>query len=423
MQSTIKEKIHKLETELHLTSQSELFMANNKKFKEKCAQWDKRDITLFVGDNLTYLAELASHHKGIVDLCYIDPPYNTGSKFLYNDTRRSQPDSLFGSHSSWMSFMLPRLVTAQEILKDNGLIAISIDDYEYANLKILMDRIFGGGNFIGNIIVCRSKNGKGSKKNIAPNHEYLLIYGKSSQAGLRGQPDDTIYDKSDQHGEYRIDGLFRKKGQESLRSERPNMYYPIFFNPSSGEVSIDPISDWQIVYPVDSKGVERRWLWSSETARGRSWQLFASKKGTIYVKNYASNGSGEKRKKVRTLWTNTEFYTERATKELKELFGKKVFDTPKPIEFIKKIIDIADISSNAVIMDFFAGSATTAHAVSELNNLDQGARKCILMETNDTIPQNHIARHANFDRISDISETRLKIVQENFPSIKYQVIE
>ena len=188
MLSIIDLKIRELVKSLGLEAQHHILFSE----REICdvgLHWRQTDTTLFVGDNLPYLNEIALRSPRIVDFCYIDPPYNTGSKFLYNDSRKSDACSHFGAHSAWMSFMLPRLVAAKEMLKDSGVIAISIDDYECAYLKILMDCIFGEENFIGNVIVCRSKNGKGSKKNLASNHEYLMIYGKSDKAALRGQAD------------------------------------------------------------------------------------------------------------------------------------------------------------------------------------------------------------------------------------------
>lgn len=421
MLSTIDLKISKLQKELGLEVQQYSSFEHTEGFQEACQSWINADTTLFIGDNLIYLKELAIMSPEIVDMCYIDPPYNTGSKFLYEDNRKSEVRGMFGTHSAWMSFMLPRLVAAREILKETGIISISIDDYEQAYLKILMDRIFGEDNFIGSIVVCRSKNGKGSKKNLATNHEYLLIYGKSKQAGLRGQSDETDYNKQDEFGQYRVDGLFRKKGEASLRTDRPNMFYPLYFNPSSGKVSIEAVKGWNTAYPIDSKGIERRWLWGLDTARERAWQLYASKNGVVYVKNYAGNDEAEKRTKVRTLWIDTDFYTEKGTNEIKNIFGSKVFDTPKPIEYIKKIIDVCS-NGNAVILDFFAGSGTTAQAAAALNRTDKGTRKCILMESDCEIPPKHIARDSGFQRISDITQERLKIIKSEEDSFEFKII-
>lgn len=420
MLSKIDLQISNLENELGLQTAKYESCEGNEELHNIYQSWTNTDTTLFVGDNLVYLKELATHSPEIVDMCYIDPPYNTGSKFLYNDKRKSESAGTFGTHSSWMNFMLPRLVSAREMLKKTGVICISIDDYEHAYLKILMDRVFGEENFIGNIVVCRSKNGKGSKKNLATNHEYLLIYAKSKQAVLRGQVDETAYNKQDEHGEYRVDGLFRKKGEASLRTDRPNMFYPIYFDPINGKVSIEPIEGWKIKYPIDSKGTERRWLWGQDTARERSWQLYASKNGVIYVKNYAGNKEVEKRTKIRTLWNSTDFYTEKGTNEIKEIFGSKIFDTPKPLEYIKKIIDVCS-ENNAVILDFFAGSGTTAQAVADLNKIDGGTRKCILMESDCKIPLNHLAKKSGFERIADITEERLRLIQNKEPSYTFKI--
>lgn len=419
MTSIIDLKISRLEKSLNLETQCNLSL-DEKDAHSALLDWSQADTTLFVGDNLPYLKEMALRSPGVVDMCYIDPPYNTGSKFLYHDSRKSEASGHFGTHTAWMGFMLPRLVAAREILKDSGVIAISIDDYEYAYLKILMDCIFGDDNFIGNVIVCRSKNGKGSKKNLASNHEYLLIYGKSDKANLRGQKDETLYDKQDRFGKYRVDGLFRKKGEASLKTDRPNMFYPLYFNPESGEVSVEPVASWSVTYPIDSKGIERRWLWGTETAKERSWQLYASKNGVIYVKNYSGDEVTEKRTKVRSLWTETEFYTERGTNEINKLFGAKVFDTPKPLAYIKKIIDVCS-SDDALILDFFAGSGTTAHAISELNDINNGKRKCILMESDSEIPAKHLARKMGFTTISEITEKRLQIIKESQNKFSFQV--
>lgn len=377
-----------------------------------------KDCVLYLGDNLSHLLSLALSHSQHVDLCYIDPPYNTGSSFLYNDSRQAPKVGPFGRHTAWMQFMLPRLVAAKEILSEDGVIAVSIDDYEQVYLRLLMDHIFGEQNFIGNIVVCRSKNGKGSKKNVAANHEYLVIYGKSKLAHLRGAPDNaSSYDKKDEYGLFRIDGLFRKKGEASLRSDRPNLFYPLYYD-TAGNVYVDAAPGLKKVLPLDAKGVERRWLWTQATTRKNLWKLYASANGVIYVKNYSHVN---KRTKIRTLWNSTAYYTERATAELKHIFGEKIFDTPKPMSFIKDILDQMG-RPDSVIMDFFAGSGTTAHAAHELNLADGGTRKTILMECKAEIPPKHIAREYGFKRVSDITIKRLDYINRVDRNFRYQVV-
>ncbi|QIO05017.1 site-specific DNA-methyltransferase [Acinetobacter shaoyimingii] len=423
MLSVIESKICKLQQEFSNDGTCDFTFDRSENNSFFSVDWSVNDVALFSGDNLTSLKKLLMTEPGIVDLCYIDPPYNTCSNFIYADNRKSPETGLLGSHEAWMQFMLPRLVIARELLKESGVIAISIDDYEFPYLKILMDRIFGEKNFIGNIVVCRSKNGRGSTKNLASTHEYLLVYGKSNKVALRGESDeDTIYDKADAYGKYRIDGLFRKKGEGSLKSDRPLMAFPLYANLETGEVSVDPCEGWEKVLPKDSKGIDRRWLWGETTTRERVWQLYSSKNGVIYVKNYAGKESGQKRKKIRTIWNDPSLYTERATNEITSIFGQKIFDTPKPIEFIKKIID-AMSEENALVLDFFAGSATTAHAIYELNKMNGANRKCILMESSDQIPNNHVAYAAGYKRIVDVSIARLKYIHDKDQEFKFEVFE
>jgi len=420
--SLIQNKINYLGRLLQLQSQSSLLMDSASVSPQRINPDELPASTVLIGDNLVYLMHFACTSSESVDFCYIDPPYNTGSKFLYHDNRKSDSSGPFGTHSEWMSFMLPRLIAAREMLKQNGVIAISIDDYEHVYLKVLMDRIFGEENFIGNIVTCRSKNGKGGKRNIAPSHEYLLVYGKTQESELRGQPDDdSSYNKADDYGKYKVDGLFRKKGEASLRTDRPNMYYPLYCHPESGQVFLDPAPGLMEIFPVDSKGIERRWLWGQDTARERAWQLYSSPKGVIYVKNYAGI-ENEKRTKVRTLWDNTAFYTERATNEITKLFGEKVFDTPKPLEYIKSIIDCM-ANRDAVILDFFAGSGTTAHAAMSLNMVDGGTRKTILMENDAPISHTHVSYKEGFRKTSDITVARLNKLREIFPEFSYMAYE
>lgn len=415
MLSEISRTINQLTMSMGLGSclQQEIFVDNrvlNLNFNQDCL--------LYSGDNLNGLSSLSETSPSSIGFCYIDPPYNCSGNFVYNDNRKGAPTGVWGKHSAWMEFMLPRLVLVHHLLKNDGAIAISIDDYEFPYLKILMDKVFGEEQFIGNIIVCRSKNGKGSKKNIASCHEYLVVYGKSKESSLRGVPDSLeLYDKSDEHGHYRVDGLFRKKGDGSLREERPNMHYPLYYN-DNGEVFVDSAPGLKEAFPIDSKGIERRWLWSKETARDRENQLYASKNGVIYVKNYFSTGD---RKKIRTLWDSPSYYTERGTKEVKNIFGKKVFDTPKPLNYIIDIIDQM-AKPNEVILDFFAGSGTTAHAAHILNQRDGGTRKVVLMESNEEIPKKHIASK-DFNIISDITAFRLRYLEETSDTYKYHVID
>jgi adenine-specific DNA-methyltransferase len=377
------------------------------------------ECALVKADNLAALCALNRQDEFKIDFCYIDPPYNTGSTFVYDDKRRINRGGLWGRHEDWMTFMLPRLTLAHGLLRNDGIIAISIDDYEYAHLKILMDAVFDEENYIATLIVCRSKNGKGGKANVAVNHEYVLVYGKTSESLLHGiaESDTEKYDREDEHGQFTIDGLFRKKGDASLREDRPNLYYPLYYA-QDGSVYADKINDHlHEVFPMDSKGVERRWLWGREKAKAESWKLYASKGGVIYVKNYNSDS---KRIKIRSIFDKLGYLTDRATTEIKEIYGDKVFETPKPLELIKDLIECC-CAKNAVILDFFAGTGTTAHAAYELNRTTNAYRKTILVEHPHPVSSTHMAGKNGFETTADITEFRLKKIRKDDPSFVYSL--
>lgn len=378
--------------------------------KDHHLSMNSADSFLFKGDNRTWLESFSGSLSNSVDLIYIDPPYNTHGKFLYNDSRKGIGGvHAFGTHSAWMEFMYERLISAHKLLKNTGIIAISIDDYEQPYLRILMDNVFGEDNFIANIVVMRSKNGKGSSKNVSHNHEYLLVYGKSDKSRVIGMPVSTeSYDKKDSFGLYKVDGLFRKKGDASLRIDRPNMFYPLYVSPTDGRVyTSNKLPGLIEVYPLDSKGVERRWLWGVEKATSESWKLYGSANGVIYVKNYYD---AQKRCKPKSIWDDNRYLTERATNEIKEIFGDKIFDTPKPLGLIEDVIDFFS-PSDAVVMDFFAGSGTTAHAVYNLNETHNAQRKVILVEDTQPVDSKHLSYKHGFRDVSDITVARLKYLE------------
>lgn len=377
------------------------------------------DCTLLRSDNAIALSHILSSKKAFVDLCYIDPPYNTGNTFVYRDKREGERSCLFGSHAAWMTFMLPRLVLAHELISEDGFIAVSIDDNEQPYLRFLLDRIFGEENFVGNLVVCRSSNGTGKNRGIAVNHDYILVYSKSSQAQIQGLPADPAkYDKEDSHGRFMLEGLFRKKGDSSRREDRPSMYYPLYYD-ADGNVSAKRThSDQKVAFPLDSKGVERRWLWGKEKAEQESWRLFASKSGIIYLKKYYSD---DKRIKVKSLWNDSGYLTQTATKQIEAIFGDRVFETPKPVELIEDVIKSFS-KKDAIILDFFAGTGTTAHAAFNLNRRDGGARKVILVEEEHPVQAGHLAFRHDFRTTADISEARLKYLSENDPSFVFSSV-
>ena len=385
------------------------------------ARLSNQQCNLIKADNLTALSWLLDQENQNIDFCYIDPPYNTGSTFVYHDKRQGKNASIWSKHHDWLAFMLPRLIATQLLLADDGVIAISIDDYEYPYLKILMDSVFGENNYIATLVVCRSKNGKGSKANVAVNHEYVLLYGKSEQSTLRGVEDQDLdkYNKEDEHGRFTIDGLFRKKGDASKRDDRPNMFYPLYYS-QDGKVYAKRISDdLREAWPIDSKGTERRWLWGPEKAQAESWKLYASPNGVIYVKNYSTPN---KRLKIRSILDKPEYLNDRASREIKQIFGDRVFETPKPINLIMDLIDCCS-PPESTVLDYFAGSGTTAHACHLLNKNKSANRKCILVEHNHFINKSHTANAAGFKTTADITEYRLNKLREDDQSFNFSSLE
>lgn len=379
------------------------------------------DCAFIKGDNLAVLSRLLENSENRVNFCYIDPPYNTGQSFAYSDSRLDGQSPVWGTHGNWMAFMLPRLVLLRALLAEDGILAISIDDYEYARLKIVLDCVFGEINHVATLVVTRSKNGKGSKAGVSVNHEYVLLYSQSRLGSLLGLPETQIeeYDKNDAHGWYKVDGLFRKKGDDSRREDRPKMFYPLYYDNLGNVYTENLTGELKTALPIDTSGVQRRWLWGMEKARSESWKLYASKGGVIYVKNYLTEG---KRIKVRSTWDDVRYLTEKATNEIKDIFGEKIFETPKPIALIEDLIECC-VKKDGLILDHFAGTGTTAHAAHLVNIKDKGSRQVILVEQNLPIPQKHIAHSCGFSTLANITEGRLLHVQSKFPSYVFKTYD
>ena len=334
------------------------------------------------GDNLDGLKHLLKSYARKVKCIYIDPPYNTGSDgFVYNDSYNFTVDELSdklsigeeqaarildltkrgsASHSAWLMFMYPRLLLARDLLCDDGAIFISIDDNEQANLKLICDDIFGEENCMG--CICRSTGQTTGQDSggLGSSFDYAFVYGRKPNLDIEGLPltdhDLKRFNNEDEFGKYAYDQL-RKTGSNDRREDRPNMYYAIK----------DP--DGNDVYPTATAGYDSRWRVEKKTYDQLVADDYILWKKTIrngeevwwpYVKYYREGRS----KRPSPLWTGLDG-NKKATREVRELFdGVKVFDYVKPIDFIKRIIQIApNMSENDIVLDFFSGSATTAHAV------------------------------------------------------------
>ena len=391
---------------------------------EESVDWDNTENLYIEGDNLEVLKLLQESYLGKVKMIYIDPPYNTGNDFIYNDDFKvsneeyaeesgeydeegnrmfKNTDSNGRFHSDWCSMMYSRLLVAKNLLKEDGVIFISIDDNEVENLKKICDEIFGNGNFIGNIIPIMNPRGSQSSANIAVNHEYILVLSKNiKNVKLKGleltESQKKEYNKSDEFGVYRELGL-RKRGADSRREDSPTMFYSIYFDEETGNISTKNKYDIEII-PRLSDGSEGRWRWSSKTVENEKNKLIVRKVNRksgleydVFTKDYLNPDTT---RKVTSIWDEKEINNEFGTELLKELFGNvKIFNYSKPLALLKKIISISSTKDD-LILDFFSGSASTAHAVMDLNFEDKLQRKFIMVQ----LPEDLEKAQKNMDKSS-----------------------
>ena len=367
---------HKERVDIELEENIPVLKENGKRFIDNGGEMN----FLIEGDNLAALKLLEKTHRGKVDLIYIDPPYNTGNKdFIYNDSFVDKNDGY--RHSKWLSFMEKRLKLAKSLMSSRGVIFVSIDDNEQANLKVLCDGVFGESNFINQFIWKRNSSGKTEKDKFTVNTEYVLLYRKSSMcvlnAAYKPLSDATIalYKKDDKDGR----GRYRLYPLQKPSSPGPETTYDYIDN--NGKVWKCPPKGWRIKYEK-LKALEND---------GR----LCLENDTLSEKAYWNERANAGRR-IDTLWIDLPENTA-ATKELSLLFeGEVVFTNPKPTELIKRCLEIG--CSNYTILDFFAGSGTTGHAVMKLNAEDGGKRKFILVTNN----ENGICEKVTYERLKRV---------------------
>lgn len=374
------------------------------------------------GDNLEALKSLLPEYEGKIKCIYIDPPYNTGNEsWVYNDNvNHPKIKKWLGEvvgkdgedltrHDKWLCMMYPRLKLLHKLLANDGAIFISIDDNEQANLRLMCDEIFGMRNFIKNIVCVNNPKGRSDDKYIATAHESILVYRKTINLKLGGfEPDEKItrrYNKSDVDGVYREIDL-RKTGDGDTRQDRPNMFYSFIFNEKTNDFRVltptEKIPKEYIeILPMKTKNEEGRWRWGIENSTENIKKLYpkfmpSKKQWSVFEKDYL-----HERAKVKptSVWDFKEVNSERGTEMFIKLLGfnKNDFPNPKPVGTLERVLSIAS-DKNSIILDSFAGSGTTAHAVMNLNKEDGGNRKFILVEMEDyanNITAERVKRVAN----------------------------
>ena len=385
---------------------------------EESVNWDTTQNLYIEGDNLEVLQLLQTSYYRKVKMIYIDPPYNTGNDFVYADdfadpmarykevtqqTTKSNPETMGRFHTNWLNMMYPRLRLAANLLRDDGVIFISIDDGEQTNLRKLCDEVFGEENFIAQIIWQKVYSPRMDVQGFSVSHDYILCYVKQSFDSIHKETfaqNSAQFNFVDQQSgqKYRRRSV-RKEGSHSTRSERPNLWFPLM------------APDGTEVYPVKPDGTEGCWRWSKGTyienqSKGIVEWVQTENGWQVYAKQYLKE---EATKPPETLWFHQEVgHNHAAMEELKKLLGAKVFDSPKPKNLIEKMLRIATTGDEDIILDFFSGSATTAHAVMQLNAEDGGNRRFILVQLPEVCDENSEAYKAGYKNICEVGKERIR---------------
>lgn len=384
--------------------------------REDSVDFDNTENLYIEGDNLEVLKLLQESYLGKIKMIYIDPPYNTGKDFVYKDnfTVNSEewkeksgdydeykqrlvanPETAGRYHSDWLSMMYPRLKLARNLLKEDGVIFISIDDNEVHNLRKVCDEIFGEGNFLANIVWQKKYAATNDAKGFSNLHDHIIVYQKTNQFNRyllpRTEAQNKPYKNNDNDGKglWRSDNLLVKSYSETA-------VYPIV-NPNTGQEFFPPKgSSWRA-----SKETMNLWLAENRIYFGKDG------KGAPQLKRYLNEV--QQGRVPNTWWTFDEVgHNDAASKELQNLFSSKApFDTPKPSSLIKQMLFIAT-KNNDIVLDFFSGSATTAHAVMQLNAEDGGKRKFIMVQLPEATDEKNEAYKAGYKNICEIGKERIR---------------
>lgn len=380
---------------------------------EESVDWDTTQNLYIEGDNLEVLKLLQTAYYRKVKMIYIDPPYNTGNDFVYADdfadpmarykevtqqTTKSNPETMGRFHTNWLNMMYPRLRLAANLLRDDGVIFISIDDNEVDNLKKLCNEVFGEENFLAQIVWEKRFTRSNNARLFASLTDYILVYRKSDAVTFlrapRTEKSDSIYNNPDNDPR----GVWTSVSyvNPATKEQRPNLTYSIK-NPITGQEITHPTHAWKYEYETYQKHVsENRLYWGAngENTYPRLKKFLSEvEDGMVPVNLW-------KREEVGT--------TDAASKDLATLMEAKVFDFPKPVELIKTMVQIAALDKDSIIIDFFSGSATTAHAIMQLNAEDGGNRKFVLVQLPEACEEKSPAFIAGYKNICEIGKERIR---------------
>ena len=422
--------------------------------------WDDTSNILIKGDNIDALKILRHNYFESIKMIYIDPPYNTKSdEFIYNDnftysTEQTLEElgydkdyieyieNIHGArtHSGWLNFMYPRLLLAKDLLTDDGVIFISIDDNEQAQNKLLCDEIYGEENFVSNIIWDKS-NAQNDANRIQKNHEYVLCYTKNLTKSFYTieYEEKKIY--KNKHGKYIRGSGLTTGAAGGLLNRRPNLGSTIYYKKSTDDKIVvddydkelaktsnnenevykdrkDLLKKGYIIIRPPKKGNQLgRWTWKLDKFKKNLMNIDISDDGQVYKIEFIDNnikGKVYKKKKINKPKSIVkDISSGSGTKILNKLLGENnVFSNSKPTELIKHLINISNLNDNDIVLDFFSGSGTSAHAILDMNATDGGSRKFICVQLEELTPENSVARNAGYSNIFDIAKARITKVGE-----------
>ena len=396
--------------------------------------FDTTENLYIEGDNLEVLKLLQETYLGKIKMIYIDPPYNTGSDLVYNDDFSKSTTEYIASsgyldengnrlvenlesngryHTDWLNMIYSRLRLAKDLLATNGVIFVSLDDNESANLKKICDEVFGAVNFIGQITVVGNPRGR-DYGGVARMHDYLFVYKKSPEAVINLIEDsENSFKMFDSLGGFELREL-RNRNIKFNKENRPNLYYPFYINPATEdehglhEISLEPKDGWIELYPLESQGVNTVWRWGKQKSQENlnvNIKAKPMRNGSYMIVEKYREG----RMMARSVWWDKDTNTEKGTLLVKELMEGKVFDYPKTVEMLMKTIEMGtDSDEGAYVLDFFSGSGTTAHAVMQLNAKDGGNRKFIMVQLPERTDEKSEAYKAGYKNICEIGKERIR---------------
>jgi adenine-specific DNA-methyltransferase len=385
--------------------------------RDESVAFDTTQNLFIEGDNLEALKLLQESYLGKVKLIYIDPPYNTGNDFVYNDDfAESNAEYLAKSgqvddegnrlvantesngrfHSDWLSMMYPRLKLARNLLMDSGILCVSVDDNERDRLRIVCDQVFGAGCFLG-ALVWRRRPTADSRNftRVSVDHEYVLVYGRSSSSQFRGRDSDA---SKYQNPDNDLRGPWTSENLTGLASadERPNLHYDIV-DPATGVAyPPSPSRGWAKSLPVMERLVSEGRVLFPDKSTGRPREKKFLKDLQSHVTGFST-----------WLTSDTVGYNYTATREVRDLLGGKLFDFPKPVGLLEQLC--AQVTSeNDLVLDFFAGSSTTADAVNRINSRDGGNRRFVMVQLPEAYDLKSEAANAGYATIAELSKERIR---------------